>query len=143
MSLAQLQPQLVCLFCVSSFFILGSFLPYRHDNYQFWFLTSVCLFWAKPQHLNIDKPLNFPCRLINFSPPTPSSRLNCSSVIVDSMLRLSQAFSSSHSWLSRQPHLVQSSKLLVASLSCPELGTAQPQLVLIIVKLFKVLHVNV
>ena len=28
---------------------------------------------------------------------------------------------------------MQSSKLLVASLSCPELGTAQPQLVIIVV----------
>ena len=32
--------------------------------------------------------------------------------------------------MSRQPQLVQSSKLVVASLSCAELGTAQPQLVL-------------
>ena len=46
-----------------------------------------------------------------------------------SKLQFTHASRSSHSWLSRQPQLVQSSKLLVASLSCPELGTAQPQLV--------------
>ena len=36
---------------------------------------------------------------------------------------------SSHGLLSKQPQQVQSSKLVVVSLSCPELGTAQPQLV--------------
>ena len=36
---------------------------------------------------------------------------------------------SSHSWLSKQPQLVQSSKLLVASPSCAMLNKAQPQLV--------------
>ena len=46
-----------------------------------------------------------------------------------SKLQFTHAFRSSHSWLSKQPQLVQSSKLVVASLSCPELGTAQPQLV--------------
>ena len=36
---------------------------------------------------------------------------------------------SSHGLLSKQPQQVQSSKLVVVSLSCAELGTAQPQLV--------------
>ena len=44
-------------------------------------------------------------------------------------LHFTHASRSSHSWLSKQPQLVQSSKLVVASLSCAELGTAQPQLV--------------
>ena len=35
--------------------------------------------------------------------------------------------------MSKQPQLVKSSKLVVASLSFPELGTAQPQLVIVIV----------
>ena len=48
---------------------------------------------------------------------------------VVSKLQFTHASRSSHSWLSKQPQLVQSSKLLVASLSCAELGTAQPQLV--------------
>ena len=48
---------------------------------------------------------------------------------VVSKLQFTHASRSSHSWLSKQPQLVQSSKLLVARLSCPELGTAQPQLV--------------
>ena len=50
----------------------------------------------------------------SFSPPPPhhhhhpgkSSKLNCRPVRVDSKQELSQAFSSSHSWLSRQPQLV-------------------------------------
>ena len=46
-----------------------------------------------------------------------------------SKLQFTHASRSSHSLLSKQPQLVQSSKLVVASLSCAELGTAQPQLV--------------
>ena len=49
---------------------------------------------------------------------------------VDSKLQFTHASSFSHSWQSKQPQLVQSSKLVVASLSYAELGTAQPQLVL-------------
>ena len=48
---------------------------------------------------------------------------------VDSKLQFTHASSSSHSWLSMQPQQVQSSKLMVTSLSCAELGTAQLQLV--------------
>ena len=48
---------------------------------------------------------------------------------VVSKLQFTHASRSSHSWLSKQPQLMQSSKLQVASLSCAELGTAQPQLV--------------
>ena len=51
---------------------------------------------------------------------------------VVSKLQFTHAFRSSHSWLSKQPQLV----LLVASLSCAELGTAQPQLVFIIVVVY-------
>ena len=51
------------------------------------------------------------------------------SVSVVSKLQFTHASRSSHSWLSKQSQLAQSSKLVVASLSCPELGTAQPQLV--------------
>ena len=47
---------------------------------------------------------------------------------VVSKLQFTQASRSSHSWLSKQLQLVQSSKLVVAGLSFPELGTAQPQL---------------
>ena len=46
---------------------------------------------------------------------------------VDSKLQFTHASSSSHSWLSKQPQQVQSSKRMVASLSCAELGTAQPR----------------
>ena len=53
---------------------------------------------------------------------------------VVSKLQFTHASRSSHSWLSKQPQLVQSSKLVVASLSCAELGTAQPQLVIFIFK---------
>ena len=56
---------------------------------------------------------------------------NPKTVSVVSKLQFTYASISSHSWLSKQPQLVQSSILVVASLSCPELGTAQPQLVLI------------
>ena len=49
-------------------------------------------------------------------------------------LQFTHASRSSHSWLSKQPQLVHSSKLVVASLSCPELGTAQPQLVIFFVQ---------
>ena len=48
---------------------------------------------------------------------------------VVSKLQFTRASRSSNSWLSKQPQLVQSSKLLVASLSCAELGTVQTQLV--------------
>ena len=48
---------------------------------------------------------------------------------VVSKLHFTYASRSSHSWLSKQSKLVQSSKLVEASLSCAELGTAQPQLV--------------
>ena len=48
---------------------------------------------------------------------------------VVSKLQFTHASISSRSWLSKQPKLVQSSKLVVASLSCAELGTAQSQLV--------------
>ena len=48
---------------------------------------------------------------------------------VVSKLQFTHASRSSRSWLSKQPKLGQSSKLVVASLSCAELGTAQPQLV--------------
>ena len=47
---------------------------------------------------------------------------------VDSKLQFTHASSSSHSWLSMQPQQVQSSKLMVTSLSCAELGPAQLQL---------------
>ena len=50
-------------------------------------------------------------------------------MLVYSKLQFTHASSFSHSWLGRQLQLVQSSKLVVASLSCAELGTAQPQLV--------------
>ena len=53
-------------------------------------------------------------------------------VSVVSKLQFTHASKSSHSWLSKQPQLVKSSKLVVASLSCAELGTAQPQLVFIL-----------
>ena len=55
---------------------------------------------------------------------------NPKTVSVVSKLQFTQASISSHSWLSKQLQLVQSSKLVVAGLSFPELGTAQPQLVL-------------
>ena len=48
---------------------------------------------------------------------------------VVSKLQFTHATRSSHSGLSKQPQLVQSSKIVVASLNCAELGTAQPQLV--------------
>ena len=48
---------------------------------------------------------------------------------VNFKLQLNQASSFCPSWLSKQPQLVQSSKLLVASPSCAMLGKAQPQLV--------------
>ena len=63
---------------------------------------------------------------------------NPKTVSVVSKLQFTHASRSSHSWLSKQPRLVQSSKLVVASqltksqwvasLSWSELGTAQPQL---------------
>ena len=46
-----------------------------------------------------------------------------------SKLQFTQASRSIHSWLSKQLQLLQSSKLVVAGLTFPELGTAQPQLV--------------
>ena len=58
---------------------------------------------------------------------------NPKTVSVVSKVQFTNASGSSHSWLSKQPQLVQSSKLVVTSLSCPELGTAQPQLVIIFV----------
>ena len=54
---------------------------------------------------------------------------------VVSKLQFNNASGSSHSWLSKQPQLVQSSKLVVANLSCTELGTAQPQLVTFFISL--------
>ena len=51
---------------------------------------------------------------------------------VVSKLQFTHASRSSHSWLSKQPKLLQSSKLVVASLSCAELGRAQPRLVVIV-----------
>ena len=48
---------------------------------------------------------------------------NAKTVSVVSRLQFTHASRSSQSWLAKQP------QLLVASLSCPELGTAQPQLV--------------
>ena len=56
---------------------------------------------------------------------------------VDSKLQFTHASSSSHSWLSMQPQQVQSSKLMVTSLSCAELGTAQLQLVQYISRVFQ------
>ena len=58
---------------------------------------------------------------------------NPKTVSVVSKLQFTHASRSSHSWLSKQPQLVQSFKLLVANLSCAELGTAQPQLVFVII----------
>ena len=55
---------------------------------------------------------------------------NPKTVSVVSKLQFTHASRSSPSWLSKQPQLVQSFKLVVASLSCAELGTAQLQLVL-------------
>ena len=55
---------------------------------------------------------------------------------VVSKLQLTHASRSSHSWLSKKPQLVLSSKLVVASLSCAEFGTAQPQLVEVFLGLF-------
>ena len=55
---------------------------------------------------------------------------------VYSKLQLTQASSSSHNWLTKQPQLVGSSKLVVAGLGCAELGTAQPQLVLFFLEPF-------
>ena len=54
---------------------------------------------------------------------------NDSKVSVVSKLQFIHASRSSHSWLSKQPKLVQISKLLVGSLSFAELDTAQPKLV--------------
>ena len=48
---------------------------------------------------------------------------------VDSKLQLTQALNSSHGDVNKQHQLVGSSKIVVASLSCAELGTVQPQLV--------------
>ena len=48
---------------------------------------------------------------------------------VVSKMQFTRASRSSHRWLSKQPQLVKSSKLVVASLSCADFGTAQPQLV--------------
>ena len=62
---------------------------------------------------------------------------------VVSKLQLTHASRSSHSWLSKQPQLVKSSKLVVASLSCAELGTAQPQLVLVIKGKLEIPHPDV
>ena len=59
---------------------------------------------------------------------------NPKTVSVVSKMQFTRASRSSHRWLSKQPQLVQSSKLVVASLSYAELGTAQPQLVFIIIK---------
>ena len=53
-----------------------------------------------------------------------------SSMSVYSNLQFTHASRSSHTLLSKQPQIVQGSKLVLASLSYAELGTAQPQLVL-------------
>ena len=45
---------------------------------------------------------------------------------VDFKLHFTQASSSSQSWLSKQTQLVGSSKVVVASLSCAELGHLSP-----------------
>ena len=55
---------------------------------------------------------------------------------VVSKLQFTHASRSSYSWLSKQPQILQSSKLVEATLSCAELGTAQPQLVLFYLILF-------
>ena len=57
------------------------------------------------------------------------TNVNKPSLQFQSQVQFTHTSRSSHSWLSKQPQLVQSSKLLVASLSCAELGTAQPKLV--------------
>ena len=62
---------------------------------------------------------------------------------VVSKLQFTHASRSSHSWLSKHPQLVQSSKLVVASLSCAELGTAQSQLVYFVKSNFENVIVSV
>ena len=81
--------------------------------------------------------LNRQTQLVALSYSAISS--NPKTVSVVSKMQFTHTSRSSHSWLSKQPKLVQSSKQLVASLSCPELGTAQPKLVNFFFQIFSAL----
>ena len=52
-------------------------------------------------------------------------------VLVDSKLQLTQP--PGHRWLCKQPQILGSSESVLASLSCAELGTAQPQLLVVVI----------
>ena len=94
--------------------------PPSKEDFRFIVKTNITDFWQSKlrQHTKEleDKSLKY------FKPMS-----------LDYKLQFILASSSIHSWLSKQSQLVQSSKLVIASLSCAELGTAQPQLVIIII----------